>query len=189
MQVPLGEFFRPRKKEVEQLDSKDFLGKPKVTGMWSLTLPASRLKSHFLLSPVSITVGCSADRWPKSSIVRTCSHPRHLGHRSQNLLELPPLLLKLHFGAKKNFTVLVTLNSEKAEQVLREPWGCPFADNGLFKRSTFLQLRSHRDGQALGRQMLCHILERNSDPSVTSAVSGSATGQRALTWITGRETN
>ncbi|XP_030316807.1 NADPH oxidase activator 1 isoform X2 [Calypte anna] len=30
MQVPLGEFFRPRKKEVEQLDSKDFLGKPKV---------------------------------------------------------------------------------------------------------------------------------------------------------------
>ncbi|XP_071673508.1 NADPH oxidase activator 1 isoform X3 [Patagioenas fasciata] len=28
--VPLGEFFRPRKKEVEQLDSKDFLGKPKV---------------------------------------------------------------------------------------------------------------------------------------------------------------
>ncbi|POI26163.1 hypothetical protein CIB84_010088 [Bambusicola thoracicus] len=33
MQVPPGEFFRPRKKEVEQLDSKDFLGKPKVTGM------------------------------------------------------------------------------------------------------------------------------------------------------------
>ncbi|XP_010145209.1 PREDICTED: NADPH oxidase activator 1, partial [Eurypyga helias] len=30
MHVPLGEFFRPRKKEVEQLDSKDFLGKPKV---------------------------------------------------------------------------------------------------------------------------------------------------------------
>ncbi|KAJ7422609.1 NADPH oxidase activator 1 isoform X1 [Pitangus sulphuratus] len=30
MQVPLGELFRPRKKEVEQLDSKDFLGKPKV---------------------------------------------------------------------------------------------------------------------------------------------------------------
>ncbi|NXX77682.1 NOXA1 oxidase, partial [Urocolius indicus] len=30
MQVPLGEFFRPRKKEVEQLESKDFLGKPKV---------------------------------------------------------------------------------------------------------------------------------------------------------------
>ncbi|KAM6372393.1 NADPH oxidase activator 1 isoform 2-T2 [Pluvialis apricaria] len=30
MQVPPGEFFRPRKKEVEQLDSKDFLGKPKV---------------------------------------------------------------------------------------------------------------------------------------------------------------
>ncbi|NXN09073.1 NOXA1 oxidase, partial [Indicator maculatus] len=30
MKVPLGEFFRPRKKEVEQLDSKDFLGKPKV---------------------------------------------------------------------------------------------------------------------------------------------------------------
>ncbi|XP_068513346.1 NADPH oxidase activator 1 [Anas acuta] len=30
MQVPLGEFFRPRKKEIEQLDSKDFLGKPKV---------------------------------------------------------------------------------------------------------------------------------------------------------------
>ncbi|XP_040462700.1 NADPH oxidase activator 1 isoform X1 [Falco naumanni] len=30
MQVPLREFFRPRKKEVEQLDSKDFLGKPKV---------------------------------------------------------------------------------------------------------------------------------------------------------------
>ncbi|NWR64998.1 NOXA1 oxidase, partial [Bucorvus abyssinicus] len=30
LQVPLGEFFRPRKKEVEQLDSKDFLGKPKV---------------------------------------------------------------------------------------------------------------------------------------------------------------
>ncbi|NXS59621.1 NOXA1 oxidase, partial [Brachypteracias leptosomus] len=30
IQVPLGEFFRPRKKEVEQLDSKDFLGKPKV---------------------------------------------------------------------------------------------------------------------------------------------------------------
>lgn len=29
--VPLGELFRPRKKEVEQLDSKDFLGKPKVT--------------------------------------------------------------------------------------------------------------------------------------------------------------
>ncbi|XP_034607933.1 NADPH oxidase activator 1 [Trachemys scripta elegans] len=28
--VPLGEFFRPRKEEVEQLDSKDFLGKPKV---------------------------------------------------------------------------------------------------------------------------------------------------------------
>ncbi|NXH12794.1 NOXA1 oxidase, partial [Bucco capensis] len=30
MQVPLREFFRPRNKEVEQLDSKDFLGKPKV---------------------------------------------------------------------------------------------------------------------------------------------------------------
>ncbi|XP_053852081.1 NADPH oxidase activator 1 isoform X2 [Vidua macroura] len=30
MLVPLGELFRPRKKEVEQLDSKDFLGKPKV---------------------------------------------------------------------------------------------------------------------------------------------------------------
>ncbi|CAM2103796.1 unnamed protein product [Caretta caretta] len=30
VQVPLGEFFRPRKEEVEQLDSKDFLGKPKV---------------------------------------------------------------------------------------------------------------------------------------------------------------
>ncbi|PKU28998.1 hypothetical protein llap_20698 [Limosa lapponica baueri] len=30
MQVPPGEFFRPRKKEVEQLDSKNFLGKPKV---------------------------------------------------------------------------------------------------------------------------------------------------------------
>ncbi|NXC77536.1 NOXA1 oxidase, partial [Anhinga anhinga] len=30
MQVPPGEFFRPRKKDVEQLDSKDFLGKPKV---------------------------------------------------------------------------------------------------------------------------------------------------------------
>ncbi|XP_025929151.1 NADPH oxidase activator 1 [Apteryx rowi] len=30
MQVPLGEFFRPRKKEVEELVSKDFLGKPKV---------------------------------------------------------------------------------------------------------------------------------------------------------------
>ncbi|TRZ12736.1 hypothetical protein HGM15179_014384 [Zosterops borbonicus] len=30
MMVPLGELFRPRKKEVEQLDSKDFLGKPKV---------------------------------------------------------------------------------------------------------------------------------------------------------------
>ncbi|NWY51651.1 NOXA1 oxidase, partial [Chionis minor] len=30
IQVPPGEFFRPRKKEVEQLDSKDFLGKPKV---------------------------------------------------------------------------------------------------------------------------------------------------------------
>ncbi|KAM6316014.1 NADPH oxidase activator 1 [Podargus strigoides] len=30
MQVSLGEFFRPRKKEVEQLDSKDFLGKPKM---------------------------------------------------------------------------------------------------------------------------------------------------------------
>ncbi|XP_067417535.1 NADPH oxidase activator 1 [Emydura macquarii macquarii] len=28
--VPLREFFRPRKEEVEQLDSKDFLGKPKV---------------------------------------------------------------------------------------------------------------------------------------------------------------
>ncbi|XP_075761955.1 NADPH oxidase activator 1 isoform X2 [Pelodiscus sinensis] len=28
--VPLGKFFRPRKEEVEQLDSKDFLGKPKV---------------------------------------------------------------------------------------------------------------------------------------------------------------
>ncbi|KAM4662315.1 NADPH oxidase activator 1 [Discoglossus pictus] len=28
--VPLGEFFRPRKQEVEQLKSKDFLGKPKV---------------------------------------------------------------------------------------------------------------------------------------------------------------
>ncbi|XP_050782475.1 NADPH oxidase activator 1 isoform X2 [Gopherus flavomarginatus] len=28
--VSLGEFFRPRKEEVEQLDSKDFLGKPKV---------------------------------------------------------------------------------------------------------------------------------------------------------------
>uniref|UniRef100_A0A8C8RH38 NADPH oxidase activator 1 n=1 Tax=Pelusios castaneus TaxID=367368 RepID=A0A8C8RH38_9SAUR len=28
--VPLEEFFRPRKEEVEQLDSKDFLGKPKV---------------------------------------------------------------------------------------------------------------------------------------------------------------
>ncbi|EMP28354.1 Neutrophil cytosol factor 2 [Chelonia mydas] len=28
--VPRGEFFRPRKEEVEQLDSKDFLGKPKV---------------------------------------------------------------------------------------------------------------------------------------------------------------
>uniref|UniRef100_A0A8C3VCC9 SH3 domain-containing protein n=1 Tax=Catharus ustulatus TaxID=91951 RepID=A0A8C3VCC9_CATUS len=32
MLVPLRELFRPRKKEVEQLDSKDFLGKPKVTG-------------------------------------------------------------------------------------------------------------------------------------------------------------
>ncbi|XP_068020265.1 NADPH oxidase activator 1 isoform X3 [Melanerpes formicivorus] len=30
MQVPLRELFRPRKKEVEQLASKDFLGKPKV---------------------------------------------------------------------------------------------------------------------------------------------------------------
>ncbi|KAM8796723.1 NADPH oxidase activator 1 [Eudromia elegans] len=30
MHVPPGEFFRPRKKEVEELDSKDFLGKPKV---------------------------------------------------------------------------------------------------------------------------------------------------------------
>ncbi|KAM4889690.1 NADPH oxidase activator 1 [Sylvia borin] len=30
MLIPLGELFRPRKKEVEQLDSKDFLGKPKV---------------------------------------------------------------------------------------------------------------------------------------------------------------
>ncbi|NWY04373.1 NOXA1 oxidase, partial [Nothoprocta ornata] len=30
MQVPPGEFFRPRKKEIEELDSKDFLGKPKV---------------------------------------------------------------------------------------------------------------------------------------------------------------
>ncbi|NXQ48907.1 NOXA1 oxidase, partial [Catharus fuscescens] len=30
MLVPLRELFRPRKKEVEQLDSKDFLGKPKV---------------------------------------------------------------------------------------------------------------------------------------------------------------
>ncbi|XP_014125919.1 NADPH oxidase activator 1 isoform X1 [Zonotrichia albicollis] len=30
MLVPLEELFRPRKKEVEQLDSKDFLGKPKV---------------------------------------------------------------------------------------------------------------------------------------------------------------
>ncbi|XP_061867619.1 NADPH oxidase activator 1 isoform X2 [Colius striatus] len=30
VQVPPGEFFRPRKKEVEQLQSKDFLGKPKV---------------------------------------------------------------------------------------------------------------------------------------------------------------
>uniref|UniRef100_A0A8C5X5L2 NOXA1 oxidase n=1 Tax=Malurus cyaneus samueli TaxID=2593467 RepID=A0A8C5X5L2_9PASS len=30
MLVPLGELFRPRKKEVEELDSKDFLGKPKV---------------------------------------------------------------------------------------------------------------------------------------------------------------
>ncbi|XP_025058816.1 NADPH oxidase activator 1 isoform X1 [Alligator sinensis] len=30
MQIPAGELFRPRKKEVEQLDSKDFLGKPKV---------------------------------------------------------------------------------------------------------------------------------------------------------------
>ncbi|KAJ7405584.1 NADPH oxidase activator 1 [Willisornis vidua] len=30
MQVPPGELFRPRKKEVEQLESKDFLGKPKV---------------------------------------------------------------------------------------------------------------------------------------------------------------
>ncbi|XP_074871621.1 NADPH oxidase activator 1 isoform X2 [Carettochelys insculpta] len=28
--VAVGEFFRPRKEEVEQLDSKDFLGKPKV---------------------------------------------------------------------------------------------------------------------------------------------------------------
>uniref|UniRef100_A0A8C6Z1N7 NOXA1 oxidase n=1 Tax=Nothoprocta perdicaria TaxID=30464 RepID=A0A8C6Z1N7_NOTPE len=30
MQVPPGEFFRPRKREIEELDSKDFLGKPKV---------------------------------------------------------------------------------------------------------------------------------------------------------------
>ncbi|XP_068105078.1 NADPH oxidase activator 1 isoform X2 [Hyperolius riggenbachi] len=30
LHVPNGEFFRPRKQEVEQLDAKDFLGKPKV---------------------------------------------------------------------------------------------------------------------------------------------------------------
>lgn len=68
MQVPLGEFFRPRKKEVEQLDSKDFLGKPKVTGMCSLRLTASRLKSHLLTSPEGITVGRSTGGDPKAGL-------------------------------------------------------------------------------------------------------------------------
>ncbi|XP_064379631.1 NADPH oxidase activator 1 isoform X2 [Dromaius novaehollandiae] len=42
MQVPPGEFFRPRKKEVEELDSKDFLGKPKKQGFYEPSADALR---------------------------------------------------------------------------------------------------------------------------------------------------
>lgn len=73
------------------------------------------------LSPLSSEHYC----WPLCQSLTLEQHCQDLqpskASGTQNLLELPPLLLKLHFDAKKNFPVLDTLNSEKAEQVLREP--------------------------------------------------------------------
>uniref|UniRef100_K7FKN8 NADPH oxidase activator 1 n=1 Tax=Pelodiscus sinensis TaxID=13735 RepID=K7FKN8_PELSI len=52
--VPLGKFFRPRKEEVEQLDSKDFLGKPKVI---SSVIPNDEYIGFEPLRPQSSTCG------------------------------------------------------------------------------------------------------------------------------------